>query len=124
MGHQHVEPHLRRFARAMRKTMTESEFRLWNCLRNRGLDGHKFRRQVPIGAYIADFYCSERRLIVEVDGGHHFDEAGLAADARRTRWLESDGHRILRFSNLDVLTNIDGVCAQIMDTAAAIQDSP
>ncbi|HLL59993.1 MAG TPA: DUF559 domain-containing protein, partial [Allosphingosinicella sp.] len=78
---------------------------LWHELRGRRLGGHKFKRQWTLGSYIVDFCCWERRLIVEVDGGQHGEEA----DARRTAWLESQGYRVLRFWNNEVMTNMDGV---------------
>ena len=73
MGHRTIEPRQRRFARAMRSSMTEPEFRLWLRLRKHGLGGLKFRRQAAMGPYIADFFCAEKRLIVEIDGSQHFE---------------------------------------------------
>ena len=97
------------FARELRANMTDAERRLWFLLRNRQLDGHKFRRQHPIGAFVADFVCIERRLIIELDGGQH---AGSTYDARRTAWLEDHGWQIVRFWNNDVLAG--GVLAVIL----------
>jgi very-short-patch-repair endonuclease len=91
--------------------MTDAERKLWTRLRNRGAAGAKFRRQVPMGSFFADFACVERRLIVEVDGGQHAD-AG-AADQRRTRALSDHGYTVLRFWNSEVLQNLDGVLAKI-----------
>ena len=65
-----------------------------------------------------DFFCPAHRLIVEIDGGQHFEDAGLAADLQRTRWLVGEGYRVLRFTNLDVLNNIDGVCRVIVEATA------
>lgn len=93
--------------------MTDAEQRIWRHLRLRQIDGHKFRRQHPIGHYIADFVCIERKLIVEVDGGQHADQ--LEYDAARTASLESNGYRVLRFWNNDVLGNIEGVLTQILE---------
>tara|TARA_R110002110_G_scaffold406951_1_gene627452 strand:- start:567 stop:884 length:318 start_codon:yes stop_codon:yes gene_type:complete len=90
---------------------TEAEARLWSRLRNRTLGGFKFRRQTPVGPYIADFLCADRMLIVEADGGQH---AGNAADMRRTRFLEGRGYRVIRFWNSDVLSNTDGVLEMIL----------
>ena len=88
-------------------------------LRLRQLDDHKFRRQYVIGPYIVDFVCLQRRLVVEVDGGQHGQErAGY--DAERTRWLQSRGHRVLRFWNNDVLRNVDGVLEVIRQTLAEV----
>ncbi len=88
--------------------MTEAERRLWSRLRGRQLHGHKFRRQVPIGPYVVDFACVLERLVVEVDGSQHFDEAPHS-DERRAMWLESRGYRVLRFWNGDVLARTDDV---------------
>jgi very-short-patch-repair endonuclease len=95
--------------------MTDAERRLWAGLRARGL-GRKWRRQQPIGRYIADFVCQSARLIVEVDGGQHSESE---ADARRTTWLESVGYRVLRVWNQDVLENIEGVLIHIAEALAA-----
>jgi very-short-patch-repair endonuclease len=100
-------------AQRLRNEMTDAERRLWSVLRNRQLNGAKFRRQQPIGPFIADFACQERRLIVEADGGQH---ANNVRDARRTEFLESKGYRVLRFWNNDILNNLDGV-AQVIAAA-------
>jgi very-short-patch-repair endonuclease len=86
--------------------MTDAERKLWSALRNRQVEGAKFRRQQPIGPFIADFVCQEHRLIVEADGGQH---SGSIADDRRTGFLEGKGYRVLRFWNNDILSNFDGV---------------
>jgi very-short-patch-repair endonuclease len=99
------------FARELRTTMTDAEKRLWWLVRNRQLDGHKFRRQHPIGAFVADFVCIERRLIIELDGGQHADST---YDARRTAWLENHGWRVIRFWNNDVLSGTEGVLEVIL----------
>src|SRR5262245_37431680 len=91
--------------------MTEAERRLWQILRLRQTDGRRFRRQVPIGPFIADFVCHEARLIVEIDGGQH--DPSSEADASRTRFLEGEGYRVLRFWNNEVLENAEGVCSLI-----------
>ena len=101
----------RQFARHLRRSMTDAEHRLWFHLRNRALLGFKFRRQMPIGPYIADFACIERRLVVEVDGGQH---GGYAADAVRTVGLQAQGYRVLRFWNNDVLLQTPAVLEQIL----------
>lgn len=88
---------------------------LWQRLRNRQVAYAKFRRQVPIDMFIADFLCAEARLIVEADGGQHDPEV----DAGRTRYLENCGFRILRFWNHEILTNIDGVLDVIADALRA-----
>jgi len=93
-------------AQRLRKNPTDAETRLWSRLRRKQLAGFRFRRQVPLGPYVADFVCLEARLIVEADGGQH---AERAADNVRTAWLEAQGYRVLRFWNNDVLGNTDGV---------------
>jgi very-short-patch-repair endonuclease len=98
----------------MRQAMTATELRLWLRLRNRGLEGYRFRRQAPLGPYIVDFFCAERKLVVEVDGDEHGFDAVKMRDAIRSRWIERQGHRILRVSNRDVMFNLDGVCAAIV----------
>ena len=102
---------LRSFARRMRSEPTEAEERLWGALRNRRLDKMKFRRQVPIGPYIADFICMEAKLIVEGDGTQH---AVNRRDAVRDAELEARGFRMLRFWNDDVMRDLDSVCATII----------
>ena len=96
-------------SRALRKTCTDAEMKLWQVLRSRQLDGLKFRRQVEIDGYIVDFLCPARRLVIEVDGGQHTQ----GRDARRTAFLESQGFRVIRFWNHDVLQNLDGVWTKI-----------
>jgi very-short-patch-repair endonuclease len=88
---------------------------LWNRLRARQLDG-KFVRQQPIGSYVVDFVCREKRLIVEVDGGQHADSA---RDAVRDRWLCEHNYRVLRFWNNDVISNMNGVLGSIADALRA-----
>src|SRR5579863_3717009 len=90
-------------SRTLRQNMTEAEKAVWAMLRSRQIGGHRFRRQVPLGQYIADFVCHEARLIIEIDGGQHGASSG--AEIERTRFLESEGYRILRFWNNDVLEN-------------------
>jgi very-short-patch-repair endonuclease len=89
--------------------MTEAEVVLWTFLRRRALNGFKFRRQHPIGPYIADFACVSARLVVEVDGATHWMPEELEHDAKRTAFLENAGWRVLRVTNMDVFENMDGV---------------
>lgn len=97
-------------ARSLRRNATDAEKALWYALRQ-AIPQAKFRRQVPIGRYIADFASHSAKLIVEVDGGQHGEQAGY--DAARTQFLESEGYRVIRFWNNDVLANTDGVVEQI-----------
>jgi very-short-patch-repair endonuclease len=103
-------------ARRLRGNQTDAETALWNRIRNRQIDGHKFVRQMPIENYICDFVCRERLLIIEVDGGQHNESV---ADAIRDRRLNEAGYRVLRFWNNDVLGNIDGVLEVLQSTLAA-----
>jgi very-short-patch-repair endonuclease len=98
-------------ARQLRLSSTDAERRMWSALRDRRLMRYKFRRQHPIGDYIVDFACTRHALVIELDGGQHVDSA---ADAHRTAWLESQGWRVIRFWNHDVLTNTDGVVEAIL----------
>ena len=100
-------------ARALRQTSTDAELLLWHRLRNRHLAGFKFRRQHPIGPFFADFACLEALLVVELDGGQHFEAEVTAADARRTAVLQQAGFTVLRFDNRQVLSETDAVLAAI-----------
>jgi very-short-patch-repair endonuclease len=105
-----------RSARTLRKHSTSAERTLWRHLRSRSLGGLKFVRQQPIGPYIVDFICREKRLIIEVDGGGH----GIGKrDARRDQWLAKHRYRVLRFWNNEVLGNIEGVWETIFAAASA-----
>jgi very-short-patch-repair endonuclease len=94
-------------ARELRRNPIDAECMLWRHLRLRQLEGYKFRRQQPLGPYIVDFICLEKRLVVEVDGGQHSSQSEYDKD--RGRWLESQGFRVLRFWNHEVLKDIDAV---------------
>ena len=99
-------------ARRLRKNPTDAESRLWLHLRQKQLGGFRFRRQVPLGPYVADFVCQSEKLVVEVDGGQHADR--IEDDARRSTWLAANGYRVLRFWNNDVLGNTEGVLETIL----------
>ncbi|HEX5715881.1 MAG TPA: endonuclease domain-containing protein [Thermoanaerobaculia bacterium] len=103
----------REWIRRLRTEGTEAEAALWQLLRNRKLIGCKFRRQVPIGRYVADFYCHERKLIVELDGGAHSDPDQQAHDQSRDTFLRSQGLRILRLTNEDALGPPEKILDQI-----------
>jgi very-short-patch-repair endonuclease len=109
-----VDPQLLEFARGMRQKAAPAEQILWWCLRNRRLNGFKFRRQTPIGKYIADFYCAECKLVVELDGESHFEPAADVKDARRTERLNDDGYSVVRYTNVDVFENLDGLLATLL----------
>ncbi len=112
----------KQFARKLRKEQTDAERRLWWNLRNRQLDGWKFRRQFPIGDYIVDFVCIDAKLIIELDGGQHSEQGDY--DEQRTRKLEKDGFVVLRFWNNDVLTNSEGVIEEILRMLHPTDTSP
>ncbi|MGY3486060.1 very-short-patch-repair endonuclease [Bradyrhizobium sp. USDA 4011] len=117
-----VSDRLRSNARALRKNSTNVERMLWSELRGNRLNGATFRRQVPIDNYIADFVCHTAKLVIELDGGQHFSNQGERADAARSAVIEAKGFKVLRFSNLDVMTNRAGVLETI--TAAIAERAP
>jgi very-short-patch-repair endonuclease len=106
----------------MRRESTDAENRLWAILRSRNLDNLKFRRQVPIGAFIVDFCCLRERLIVELDGGQHLDQL-KRYDDKRSKHLESVGFKVLRFWNSEVLDAAEGVVAEISRVLAEMKAS-
>ena len=106
-------------AREPKKTSTDAERILWSELRDNKLNGIGFRRQVPIKNYIVDFACHSAKLVVELDGGHHFSDQARQADAARSAVIEVRGYQVLRFSNDDVMTNRTGVLEKIATAAAA-----
>ena len=103
-------------ARRMRREKSDAEWRLWHELRGLNRQGFHFCQQAPVGPYIADFCDHSARLIVEVDGSQHGEPKGVETDKRRTAWLESQGYRVLRFWNNEVLTNTEGVMTSIFET--------
>jgi len=94
-------------ARELRANQTDAELALWQRLRKKQLEGFRFRRQVPIGPFIADFVCHSEKLVIEVDGGQHAENKSY--DDHRTARIKEDGYRVLRFWNNEVLENPDGV---------------
>ncbi len=103
----------RKYARDLRKDMTETEHKLWSYLRRKNLDGYRFRRQHIIGPFIADFVCVAEKLIIEVDGATHGEDNEIAYDARRTEFLETQGWKIIRYGNEEIYKNIDDVLDDI-----------
>jgi len=99
--------------RALREDQTDAERALWQRLRSRQIDGYKFRRQHEFGGFVLDFFCVSAKLAVELDGGQHLSEEGLARDARRSAFLEANGIRVLRFTNTQVLGDSDAVLEAI-----------
>jgi len=98
-------------ARELRKSWTDAELKLWQSLRNRSVGTYKFRRRHPVGSYIVDFVCLEQRLGIEVDGSQHMDRA--EQDLQRTSFLESQGYRVVRFWDNDVLLRTESVMQKI-----------
>lgn len=111
-------------ARGLRKRMTDAERQLWKALRGKRLEGLKFRRQQPIGPFIVDFVCFERKLIVEADGSQHYESEQKERDAERDARLREQGFEVLRFNNSEILFNTDGVVLEIFKHAAKSGNSP
>jgi len=110
-------------ARDLRRDSSRAEKICWHLLRDRRINGTKFRRQHPIGPYFADFACVSRKLVIEIDGAHHADQ--MEADARRTAVMESLGWRVLRFWANEVVANPEGIWAAIEQvTKAPVTPSP
>lgn len=102
-----------RAAKELRRAQTPAEEVLWQQLRRDQLGGHRFRRQHPIGGYVADFACAEHKLVVELDGAVH--DGQIEEDARRTEFVESLGWRVIRFGNESVFTDLDAVLSRILN---------
>ncbi len=102
-----------RRARTLREDQSRAEMLLWRALRGRGLAGHKFVRQLPIGPYFADFACRESKLVVEVDGATHSTDEEQSYDAGREAFLNEQGYRVARFTNEEIYRNLDGVLQTI-----------
>ena len=107
-----ADPKLTPRARQLRRDQTPAERLLWSQLRGNRLGGHRFRRQDPIGPFIADFVCEAAKLVVELDGGQHADT--IDYDRQRTRWFESKGYRVLRFWNGEVTESLEAVVRIIL----------
>ncbi|MEN3027394.1 MAG: DUF559 domain-containing protein [Chlorobiota bacterium] len=106
--------HVKEMARQLRREATSAESLLWEFLRDRRLGGLKFRRQHPIGNFIVDFYCHERRLIVELEGSIHDEPEQAAYDEERFKWLQAQGYTVLRFRNEEVFEDLEGVLERIL----------
>ena len=113
MTNRSIDAFRRAAAHQLRWNQTDAEVRLWRRLRHWPMQGTHFRRQVPIGPYVADFACMAAQLIVEVDGSQHGVGENVARDEARTRWLEAAGYRVIRFWNNDLISNMDGVLEAI-----------
>lgn len=106
------------YAKALRTHQTDAENRLWYQLRAHRFMGLKFKRQKPVGRYIADFMCAKQKLIIEIDGGQHTEE--LEYDQQRDAWLRSQGYTVLRFWNNDVMQHMEGVLEQIRNALSPL----
>ena len=116
---------LKKFARELRSNMTEAERHLWHYLRGHRFFGLKFKRQKPVGRYIVDFVCLEQRLVIELDGGQHFEN--VEYDEKRTGLLAPAGYRVVRYWNHDVMHRFDEVVADVcrqLRTATPSQPPP
>jgi very-short-patch-repair endonuclease len=116
----HVSDKQRSKAKELRRDMTDAERIIWYNVRAHRFQGAGFRRQTPIGPYVVDFVSHAAKLIIEVDGGQHFEPENIARDARRDEFVTAQGYRVLRFNNLDVMRNRPGVLETI---AAALGGS-
>ena len=112
---QKYNPKLKQLSQKLRKNMTDAEILLWSKIRMKQLKGLMFSRQKPLGEYIADFYCAKAKLVIEVDGGQHFSDDSIEYDRIRDEFMESMGLKVLRFTNTDVIENIEGVVEVIVE---------
>jgi very-short-patch-repair endonuclease len=115
-----MTPRTRALVKTLRGNMTDAEKEIWRRVRNKQL-GVKFRRQQPIGQYVVDFVCFEKKLILEIDGGEHFESF---RDEKRDKWFQAQGYRVFRFWNNDVLKNGDGVIQAIIKEISPSPLSP
>jgi very-short-patch-repair endonuclease len=100
-------------AKKLRANATPHERTLWRALKEFPVEGTHFRRQAPIGPYVVDFFCPARRLIIELDGGHHSEDETAKRDSERQLWLEQQGYRVIRFWNSDVTNDLNAVLERI-----------
>jgi very-short-patch-repair endonuclease len=125
MPHAVVSERQRSRAKQLRRAMTRAETLLWRYLKANRMDGVGIRRQTPIGNYIADFVCFSSKIIIELDGESHDFEERQRADRRRDAFFAAEGHQILRFTNEQVMTNLEGVVEAIRQAATAgVRGSP
>jgi len=115
---------LKHHARQLRNNMTDAERHLWTKIRMKQLKGYQFYRQKPIGDYIVDFFCPKAKLVIEMDGSYHLVGEKIEYDRMRDDCLTSLGLRVLRFTNTEVLTNIEGVVESIIENMEEIPLSP
>ena len=107
---------VKNISRVLRKNQTPWEAKLWSVLRNRNIKDLKFRRQFKVGNYIVDFCCPSKKLVVELDGGHHSEEEVRSHDKKKQGYLEKQGYKIVRFWNNEIDDNLDGVVLKIVQS--------
>src|SRR4029453_13109208 len=100
-------------AKKLRANTSPHEGALWRALKELPIEGTHFRRQAPIGRYVVDFFCPAKRLVIELDGGHHNEDATAKRDSERQAWLEQEGYRVIRFWNSDVTADLNAVLERI-----------
>ena len=105
---------LKEYSKKLRHEMTDAEKMLWQKIRRRQLKGYQFFRQKPIGKYIVDFYCPKARLIIEIDGGQHYEEHNQAEDKKRDAELNLIGFKVVRYTNLDIIKNFNSAVEDIL----------
>lgn len=120
----HYNPSLKKFSKNLRKEMTDAEHKLWRYLQGKQIKNLQFYRQKIIGNYIVDFYCPAAKIIIEVDGSQHYRMEGLRKDKIRDEYLLKHGFKILRFNDLDVLKNIEGVFDSILEELNFVKQVP
>ena len=117
MGKVYNQSRAKGVRRGLRKKLTEPEQVVWYRLRSRNLNGIKFRRQYSVGRYVVDFYAPDARVVIELDGDSHYQDDAIAYDKIRTEYFESCGMKIVRFTNNDVMKNLEGVLNSIAEIA-------
>lgn len=105
--------HLKEHSQRLRREMTDAEKMLWRKIRRKQLKGYQFFRQKPIGGYIVDFYCPKARLVIEVDGGQHYEGDNKVRDKKREAELKAIGFKVIRYTNLDIIKNLNNVVGDI-----------
>lgn len=106
---------LKPLARALRKNMTDAEQLIWSKIRGKQIGGVQFYRQKNVGHYIVDFYCPKGKLVIEIDGGQHYEKERTKEDRKRDDYLQGLGLNVMRFSDIDVLKNINGILERIYE---------
>jgi very-short-patch-repair endonuclease len=107
--------------RDLRKTQTKEELIFWAHVKDRRFHGYKFRRQYSVGNYIADFYCPELKLVVEIDGGQHYEKENIEKDLLRTKYFNSLGMKVKRYTNIDIKTNLVSVFDNLLEVCKTIK---